>query len=499
MGVLTLDSYIRKMYPETVKYFDNKPQKYHCLALDANPFIYNSVYKSFETGPCMTLLPQYGSLSYEEKIAMVYEFTWQEICKIISMTICEEVLIAFDGVAPKNKLNQQRMRRFGRPYNPEGFDLCNISPGTKFMKDLCIFIKHKIHSSDSLCKKIIFSDSTVPGEGEHKIMDYFRTLPKNTDVCMYGPDGDLIMLGLVAPVNFYLFKVDYSTQYTCPRWYTIDMTLLKKRICETLRTDVNTFVFLCFLLGNDFIPRMEIFYLFFSGIQDLYKYVKDSIFTESGDLLVKNLHNLFKDIAKDEPFLISKRTNHPFPLLDKYTQSGKFDFQGFRKEYYREWLHGYDVATLCKEYLNTLWWNWLYYTKGCPTFDHCYPHHYPPFACDLRDALKTWTPPVFTFKPALLPFHQLVYIMPSNRRHLLPKKYHNYFIDYPEIQKNVQGRHPEYDAVFEVPIPEEFEINVIHKNYHTRNRVGSVRIFIRGDKKYVYTSKFGRVVTYMSG
>jgi 5'-3' exoribonuclease 1 len=54
----------------------------------------------------------------------------------------------------------------------------DIKPGTEFMSYLHDylkkFIKFKV-SSDNLWKiKVFLSGHQVPGEGEHKIIDYFR-------------------------------------------------------------------------------------------------------------------------------------------------------------------------------------------------------------------------------------------------------------------------------------------------------------------------------------
>lgn len=132
--------------------------------------------------------------------------------------------MAIDGVAPRAKMNQQRGRRFRSAHmaaeqtiqaisrgetlpSEERFDSNCITPGTPFMvrlqNELEYFVAEKM-SNDPLWRKVqvILSGHQVPGEGEHKIMDYIRyikSLPGynyHTRHCLYGLDADLIMLGL---------------------------------------------------------------------------------------------------------------------------------------------------------------------------------------------------------------------------------------------------------------------------------------------------------------
>lgn len=119
----------------------------------------------------------------------------------------ELIYFSIDGVAPKAKMNQQRTRRFRaaqeikqglvRKRNvaealrergvrvPDScladthWDHNVITPGTPFMERVSNMIKGYIVDSilnDPLWAglKIIFSDSNVPMEGEHKILEHIR-------------------------------------------------------------------------------------------------------------------------------------------------------------------------------------------------------------------------------------------------------------------------------------------------------------------------------------
>ena len=90
---------------------------------------------------------------------------------------------------------------------PNGFHSNCITPGTPFLykcsQHILAFVRQKL-DTDPKWKDltIIFSGHDVPGEGEHKIIDFIRrekNKPEynpNTRHCVFGQDGDLIMLGL---------------------------------------------------------------------------------------------------------------------------------------------------------------------------------------------------------------------------------------------------------------------------------------------------------------
>jgi 5'-3' exoribonuclease 2 len=135
----------------------------------------------------------------------VFDYT-DKLIKIIKPK--KLIYLAVDGVAPRAKMNQQRSRRFRAAQEAKektekemellkdwegkglktptlggdtahGFDSNVITPGTTFMHRLAqaikIYIAHRLQF-DPLWKglTVIFSDSNVPGEGEHKILEFIR-------------------------------------------------------------------------------------------------------------------------------------------------------------------------------------------------------------------------------------------------------------------------------------------------------------------------------------
>ena len=112
------------------------------------------------------------------------------------------VYIAFDGVAPFAKMNQQRNRRhkngiikhiqshISKDFNPSVWSTSNITPGTPFMNELSLKIKKSFSNLESHfnVKEIIVSGSDYPGEGEHKMFQHIRK-NKNKICLLYTSDA----------------------------------------------------------------------------------------------------------------------------------------------------------------------------------------------------------------------------------------------------------------------------------------------------------------------
>ena len=155
----------------------------------------------------------------------------------------------------------EELKRRGEPTPPDdaAFDSNCITPGTDFMFKLGIafrkWVEHKqatdlFWSGPHAAERVIFSGPDVPGEGEHKVMDYIRRAsgqhrargnamigdgsggiaggetrwlddaPEadwdvNLRSLFYGLDADLIMLSLVSHMpNFALLREKMSVRHS---------------------------------------------------------------------------------------------------------------------------------------------------------------------------------------------------------------------------------------------------------------------------------------------
>ncbi|KAJ1980341.1 exonuclease II Exo2 [Dimargaris verticillata] len=296
------------------------------LYLDMNGIIHNCAYNHDEK--VNNRLPD--SVVFQ-KIFDYIEFLFNTIKpqKIFYM--------ALDGVAPRAKMNQQRARRFRtaqdkltavRKAEREGvfldsensFDSNCITPGTEFMAKLTRYLKYFITrkvTEDARWQglKVILSGHEVPGEGEHKIMEFIRLAKAQPDYnpnmrhCLYGLDADLIMLGLVAhephlallreEVKFGAARskdVNFSSAAS-QRFFLLHMSLLREyfemefedvrrrlSFAFDLERVIDDFIVFAMLLGNDFIPHLPSLHINEKGIDFLFATYKQVLPTLTGYL-----------------------------------------------------------------------------------------------------------------------------------------------------------------------------------------------------------------------
>ena len=219
--------------------------------------------------------------------------------------------MAIDGVAPRAKMNQQRARRFRTALDAErarekaisegvempkeeAFDSNCITPGTEFMarltQQLKYFIAKKVSEDiDWQGCEIVLSGHEVPGEGEHKIMEYIRqsksqpNYDPNRRHCLYGLDADLIMLGLLShdphfcllreEVNFGRQSKNKSTELEHQNFYLMHLCMVREYLelefqelkepgvlGDGVKFDmeriIDDFILMAFFVGNDFLPNL---------------------------------------------------------------------------------------------------------------------------------------------------------------------------------------------------------------------------------------------------
>ena len=174
----------------------------------------NHLYLDFNGGIYQVLRDE---IKTEEALIIHAVDYLETLCKIIPNL--ELIYIAIDGVCPRAKMEQQRQRRFhsicrknrsskiNEQFGTEldkssvnnSIDTNMITPGTRFMDYLSKYIdwylKNSINTDTNWQNiEVIFSNEKVPGEGEHKIMNYIRKYGIKTETyCMFGLDSDLIM------------------------------------------------------------------------------------------------------------------------------------------------------------------------------------------------------------------------------------------------------------------------------------------------------------------
>ncbi|XP_056872670.1 5'-3' exoribonuclease 2 isoform X2 [Takifugu flavidus] len=330
----------------------------------------------------------------DEMMVAIFEY----IDRLFNIVRPRRVLyMAIDGVAPRAKMNQQRSRRFRASkegaelvedkkrireeviqrggYLPpeeikERFDSNCITPGTEFMDNLakCLryYIADRLNNNPGWRNVTVFlSDASVPGEGEHKIMDFIRRQraqpnhDPNTHHCLCGADADLIMLGLAThEPNFTIIREEFKPNKPRPcalcgqlgheikdcqgtarekqgehdefadsmpvseqEFIFIRLCVLREYLARELtmaslpfpfdfERSVDDWVFMCFFVGNDFLPHLPSLEIREGAIDRLVGIYKDVVHktgTENGYVKLERVELIMQAVGVAEDNIFKKR------------------------------------------------------------------------------------------------------------------------------------------------------------------------------------------------
>lgn len=434
------------------------------LALDMNGLFHPVAQKVFEYGdhaPPSFFSPRRKPFNNKTMLDL-----FKEICDKIEYCrrVCKprkKILLCVDGVAGMGKMNQQRQRRFrtakgmesqspyASKFNPNAF-----TPGTKLMDHLTKYIDWYVRGMISFHPEwkdleVVFSNEKVPGEGEHKIMQYIREHGSPTEsYCIYGLDADLMMLGMMLPVDKVLIAREADEGVV----QFVNIQQFKTEVLNIMRWDsgstadpsasfsllhaTNDFILLCFLVGNDFLPTIPTLTIMGGGIDEMMAAYRE-VGKHHGHLTrvsrnkeivlrTKPMIEFFSLLGGKEQQMIEEKYRgrisfFPDPLvLKNLSPDGHLDIQKYKDEYYEKYFKALEREKIVASYLDGMKWVLNYYKTKIPDWTWYYPYLYAPFLSDFPACMEGYKPITFQPSQPVPPFLQLMIVLPASHADLVP-------------------------------------------------------------------------------
>ena len=429
----------------------------------------------------------------------------------------ELIYIAVDGVAPVAKINQQRKRRYKSvidnqikynlqrkyhiPHN-ESWSNIVITPGTNFMVKLDKALI-KLKNSN---KKIMYSSYQEPGEGEHKILQYIKQniKPDTQDFnVIYGLDADLIFLTFASGVNNLLLLrelqhldknhkekdilthpvtdvaeqlcyVSIDNTINTLNQYIIDKLAVSKLIESELTNFKNDFIFICYFLGNDFIPHIPSIDIKKGGMDMIINAYVHAI-ERTGEYIIQDKTKLLLNPVTFKLFLsylVDEEQNYFKQTLPKYYSKNKYcqatnnydiemweldnmiNLERFMKidpksleldpfyltspqvtldeskvKYYEHYFKNQQVTNIVKSFYEILFWTMDYYFNSCKCWITHYKYNHAPFITDIYNNIDMINKFNFTVNNPISVEQQLLSVVPPYYKHILSSKLQQYYQD----------------------------------------------------------------------
>lgn len=515
--------------------------------IDMNGLFHTSAQKVYEYGNfkrtrlLLTTKPVKINFSQQMKL-------FKDVCDTIDKALVivkprKRLILCVDGPAPLSKQNQQRKRRFmSVQTNDSVFDSNCITPGTKFTDHLTKYIdwhiRKKISENDERWKgiEVIFSNEKAPGEGEHKLFNYIRKYGhKEESYCIHGMDADLVMLSLGTHMPK-IFILREEPMKLAVQFYAIDIGSVRQDMCDVMKWDeekgrkfskesaIDDFIFMCFLVGNDFLPHIpgiEIIEGAIDFMLDVYKNTCMSYghLTRKTDKGVKFRRRSFSvfigTVSQYEKGVLEDKLEHknkffPDPLLENNSVyvKGKYelDIIKYHKDYYSKNLSEIEnKEELCYEYLDGMQMVLSYYLEGATDWNWRYSYHYAPFADEISEFIKTYKFKLKAETKPAEPFIQLLCVLPPKSSELLPCPLNTLLSSElagycpSDFEVDLSGKRQSWEGIVLLPVIDYDKVKECYCEYigkvdekeRKRNIIGKSFIYSKGIKEYEFKSFYG--------
>lgn len=422
----------------------------------------------------------------------------------------------------RNEIN----KKYGIPINDSWSNIV-ITPGTDFMynlhNELITYYTNKYNNNKTESFELIYDSYKTYGEGEHKILQHIKNTHnidknKNDDaIVIYGLDADLVFLAMASQIpNIYLLRetshynndkdndidkdMDNIEQELCyadidfaknsinnefNEYYTRFITLDNddnnifgntdsdnvnniQNIQDTNKLShdfTNDYIFICFFLGNDFLPHLPSIDIAMDGLDILL-----SAYIEIFQLLGRNLITFDKNkhVLIDNEFLthfiilIASKEEDFFKrilpeALRRHNRKRCYEYDAHKIDIWeienlknvsiedkiklgygepKEWKGRYYshyfktsehmdemIGRVCHTYLEGLVWVAKYYFEECHNWRWQYKFTHAPFLSDISRYIKNKDINTFntSSNPPIDIYTQLVSIIPSAYSSILPQ------------------------------------------------------------------------------
>uniref|UniRef100_A0A8C7NNH3 Xrn1 helical domain-containing protein n=1 Tax=Oncorhynchus mykiss TaxID=8022 RepID=A0A8C7NNH3_ONCMY len=357
----------------------------------------------------------------------------------------------------------------------------------------------------------------------------------NTRHCLYGLDADLMMLGLTShEPHFSLLREEVrfggkknQKRITAPEettFHLLHLSLFREYIDYEfsevknkisfeydLERIIDDWILMGFLVGNDFIPHLPHLHINHDALPLLYRtYISvlptlGGYLNENGHLNLGNFekyleklsefdrehfNEVFVDLKWFESKVGNKYLNEAAGLAAEEAHckdSRKKDLKDSlclaALDEDRDAQQTYLLITgqlLCEFlanqalcYVEGIQWILHYYYHGVQSWSWYYPHHYAPFLSDVRNIAHLKL--TFDMGKPFMPFQQLLGVLPSASKDLLPQSYRHLMTSenssiieyYPlDFKTDLNGKQQEWEAVVLIPFIDEVRRHT-HTHTHT--------------------------------